>query len=49
MDQVRAIVLFAKPWRIVDENSGRWERYIEYIMSDNLSGKMKMEARGKGN
>jgi len=38
MDKVKAIVLFAKPWRFVDENTGQVKEGItvEYVMTDNL-------------
>lgn len=39
MQQFRAILLFAKPWRFVDENSGQVREGVslEYLMTDSLS------------
>lgn len=39
MQQFKAIILFAKPWRFVDENSGQVREgvTVEYLMSDSLS------------
>lgn len=39
MQQIRAIVLFAKPWRFVDENTGQVREgvSVEYLMTDSLS------------
>jgi len=39
MHQIRAIVLYAKPWSFVDENSGQVREgvTVEYLMTDSLS------------
>lgn len=39
MEQVKAIVLFANPWRMQDEKTGQMREGItvEYVMADNLS------------
>lgn len=39
MDKVKAIVLFANPWRMTDENTGieREGITLEYVMSENLA------------
>lgn len=39
MNQIRAIVLFAKQWKFKDENSGQVREgvLVEYIMTDRLS------------
>lgn len=39
MNEIRAIVIFAKPWRFVDENTGQVREGVslEYLMTDSLS------------